>query len=210
MRMNFETYRNFLIKLLSVAILMMFALICAYFFPQKNSENPVRTDEISDTATEKPVSTGSEILTTATTNWIIKECYADGTIENIPVEITAAESALQLIGLSREELTAQIAAYMDHPSPEDAARELIGIEIESFSPEKIVLQKIFAREQDTFYFLVFQNDFLVVYENDLNSIFMNTGIEYDDLPLNHQTEIRNCKIIYGQEELFCYLEALTS
>lgn len=208
--MNTETYRNLLIKILSFAILLMCAFLCVLFYQSDEHTYENRPNSAYSEVAEKPVSAGDEVLTTVSTNWVIRECYSDGTTTDITEELNASDLTQQWSGLSREDLITSIAAYLQNPSPEDAARELLEIEIESFSTDRIILRKIFAKEQDAFYFLVFQNDFLVVYENDLETIFMNTGIEYEDLPLNHRNEISNCKIIYGQEELFCYLEALTS
>ena len=60
------------------------------------------------------------------------------------------------------------------------------------------------------FYLYNLNGYIVVYENDHQTIYEYTNIVVDELPENLQKELKNGKYIPNQEELYGFLENYSS
>ncbi len=123
-------------------------------------------------------------------------------VESIPFSFT---------GLSREELLGEIERYEMSPTFEDKQNGFVSIELLSFHPEKIVVKKVYAEEQEKIiYYLKAVNHELVVYRSDIDEIYMPTDLTLDMLPENVQQEVINTKCFNDIREVYDFLESYTS
>lgn len=113
------------------------------------------------------------------------------------------------IGYNREKLEDALREYEKSPSLTDLEKGFSNIELLSFSPEKVVVKKNYEKQQGGFY-LVNEQNFVVVYDENFKYMYMNTGIMTRDLPMELQTEIINMKYIESEEELYHFLESYSS
>ena len=113
------------------------------------------------------------------------------------------------IGLSRERLEEEIKEYGESPSLPDLEKGFQNIELVSFSPTKVVVRKYYEKEEEG-YFLVNENNTVVVYDKSLSHVYMDTGIKTDELPWNVQSEIMCMKYIETEGELYHFLESYSS
>ena len=60
------------------------------------------------------------------------------------------------------------------------------------------------------YAVVAEEGFLTVYEQDLTTVFLYTGISYDSLPASLQGEIDQGKLFATERELYEFLENYSS
>ena len=123
-------------------------------------------------------------------------------VESIPFSFT---------GLSREELLSEIERYEMSPTFADKQNGFVSIELLSFHPEKIVVKKVYAEEQEKIiYYLKAVNHELVVYRSDIDEIYMPTDLTLDMLPENVQQEVINTKCFNDIKEVYDFLESYTS
>ncbi|MGN1180048.1 MAG: hypothetical protein ACI4SD_02450, partial [Suilimivivens sp.] len=113
------------------------------------------------------------------------------------------------IGLTRENLEEELKRYEESPSLTDLEKGFTDIELLSFSPARVVVRKIYEREEEGF-FLVNEDHNVVVYDKSLTNVYLNTGIRTDELPWNIQNEIMHMKYIETESELFNFLESYSS
>lgn len=55
-----------------------------------------------------------------------------------------------------------------------------------------------------------ENHYVVVYQKDLQNVYMNTDIPVEELPENLQEEIIKIKYIENEKELYNFLESYSS
>lgn len=115
-----------------------------------------------------------------------------------------------LVGADREETEQFIKEYNKAPALSDKEMGFVNAQLEEFSPEKIVVRKIYKPlEKDVFY-LKSEENFIVVYYSDLSTVYMYTDIIMDNLPEETQKEITEGKKIISLESLYSFLESYTS
>lgn len=114
------------------------------------------------------------------------------------------------IGITRQKLEAEIQAYEKSPSLPDLEKGFKQMELLSFSPSRVVVRKSYERKEETGFFLLNENHYVVVYDQSLSYIYMNTGICTRELPQALQNEIMHMKYIRNEEELYHFLESYSS
>lgn len=113
------------------------------------------------------------------------------------------------IGLNRESLEMVLKEYNKSPSLTDLEKGFQHAELVSFSPEKVVIQKNYKKQDDGFY-LISENHNVMVYDESLKYLYMNTGIRTEDLPEELQNDILHMKYIESESELYHFLESYSS
>lgn len=113
------------------------------------------------------------------------------------------------IGYNREKLEEALKEYEKSPSLTDLEKGFSNIELVSFSPEKVIVRKNYEIEPKGFY-LINEQNYVVVYDENFKYRYMNTGISTEDLPEEIQTEILNMKYIGSEQELYHFLESYSS
>lgn len=65
-------------------------------------------------------------------------------------------------------------------------------------------------KRDELYFLAELNGYVVVYQNDMETVYEYTSIRMSDLPQELRSEIRKIKVLEGTDKLYGFLENYTS
>ncbi len=125
--------------------------------------------------------------------------------------ITQCEIPRQYLGMTRNELEAELAVYERSPSLEDVAKGLCEVSLEAFSGERIIISKTYYLEPEPeCYLLTVENHYVVVYYKNLDTLYCYTDICIEQLPERIQKEIMQIKKIETEEELYGFLESYSS
>lgn len=143
---------------------------------------------------------------TADTRYLVEEVdLTKGIIkekeENIPVKY---------IGLNRDEMLEELKAYDDNPPLTELEKGFQTIELTAFSGDHVVVCKYYKEKKDKGFYLMVADHFIVVYEADKNTLYMNTDILLENLEESLQTEIMQGKYIESEEALYNFLESYSS
>ena len=116
-----------------------------------------------------------------------------------------------MVGLDRKELSAYVEGYMESMPINEYLNGLISYEIVSFSPDKVVLRKVYdeTKVENQFY-LCRKGDVIVVYYSDLRTVYEYTEIRVDGLIEEAQQAIEQGFYIKDTQELYSILEGYTS
>ncbi len=129
----------------------------------------------------------------------------DGTIEeqeeNIPVKY---------IGLDRDELLHELDAYDKNPPLTELEQGFQAVELTAFSKDRIVICKYYKSEEEKEFYLMVADHFVVVYEADKKTLYMNTDILLESLDESLQAEIMKGKYMESEEALYNFLESYSS
>lgn len=115
------------------------------------------------------------------------------------------------VGMNREQFLTAMENYASSPPLSEQERGFVGLEVLSFSRERVVVQMNYQYLQPStsFYLAVVQNE-VVVYLEDRETIFINTGILLENLPESMQMDIIQMMWIADEEELYDFLETYSS
>lgn len=174
-----------------------------YTAEQVKTKNPVVGEEpqIIPTALEE------EQVICADTQYIIEEVdiKKDTSVE------TKWKVPDKYIGMDRERFVKEMELYQMSPSLKDQELGFVSAEVVSFSKARVVVRKNYIyKELCTSFYLVNEKNYVVVYGDDLNTVYMATNISLDALPDNLKQEIINRKYIATEEELYNFLESYSS
>ncbi len=115
------------------------------------------------------------------------------------------------VGLNREQFLAVMENYQAFPPLSEMERGFVSLEVLSFSRERVVVQMNYQYVQpSTSFYLAVCNNEVVVYLEDRETIYINTGIELTDLPEELQQEIIQMMWIADEESLYNFLESYSS
>lgn len=188
-----------------------------FFYPNRYQEKEVKNNlEQSSGKTESGrVETGEQVIeaavenipvVTADTTYLIEEVnLVDGTIqekqEDVPVKY---------IGMDRESLIKELESYDQNPPLTELEMGFETIELTAFSKDRVVICKYYKEEPEKGYYLVVEDHFIVVYEEDRQRLHMNTDILLENLDDELKAEIIQGKYIESEEELYNFLESYSS
>lgn len=179
--------------------------IMEFFYPGDDTEQQTEENIIKEESME--VSLKDEPIVTANTRYVVQEYYMD-TGDIVEEEETAPD---KFIGLNREKLAGEIMEYNNNPSLTDLEQGFHYMELVSFSPVKVVVRKSYESVDEVKgFFLLNENHYVVVYDNSLSHVYMNTDILVEELPENLQQEILNMKYVEDEGELYNFLESYSS
>lgn len=161
--------------------------------------------DISDN-TVRQVSAQKEVLA-ADTEYVMLETDI---IRGSEVE-TSWKLPAQYIGMDMEQFIAALENYSSFPPLSEMERGFVNAEVVSFSRERVVVRMNYQYIQpgDGFYLAVDNNE-VVVYLEDKETVYINTGILLETLPEEIQLEI--IQMMYMEEEgnLYNFLETYSS
>lgn len=187
-----------------------------FFYPNRYQEKEVKdmidqkSAEVSDETKmqEQIIETAVEKIpvVTADTTYLIEEInLVDGTIqekqEDVPVKY---------IGLDRESLIKELESYDKNPPLSELEMGFETIELTAFSKDRVVICKYYKEEKPKGYYLMVEDHFIVVYEEDKQRLHMNTDILLENLNDGLKAEIIQGKYIENDEELYNFLESYSS
>lgn len=115
------------------------------------------------------------------------------------------------VGLNREQFLEAMEAYEAFPPLSEMERGFVNLEVLSFSRERVVVQMNYQYIQPSpsFYLAVRDNE-VVVYLEDMETIYINTGIDPESLPDEMQAELMQMIWIENEESLYNFLENYSS
>lgn len=117
----------------------------------------------------------------------------------------------EYIGLNREQFLTAMEEYEAFPPLSELERGFVSLEVLSFSRERVVVQMNYQYVQpgNSFYLAVRDNE-VVVYLEDMETVYINTGIRLEDLPQEVQLEIIQMLWIEDEDTLYHFLENYSS
>lgn len=179
------------------------------FYPGKFRQ--VEIEEKSAAASEEPqvipTALGEEQVISADTQYIIEEVDLK---KNTSVE-TKWKVPDKYIGMNRQQFVKEMELYQQAPSLKDQELGFVSAEVVTFSKERVVVRKSYIfKELCTSFYLVNEKNYVVVYCDDLKTVYMNTNITLDSLPDALKQEIIQNKYVATEEELYNFLESYSS
>lgn len=115
------------------------------------------------------------------------------------------------VGMNREQFLAAMESYEAFPPLSEMERGFVGLEVLSFSRERVVIQMNYQYLQpSTCFYLAVLNNEVVVYLEDMETIYINTGIQLETLPEDLQMDIIQMLWIEDEESLYNFLETYSS
>ena len=115
------------------------------------------------------------------------------------------------IGMDRENFLETMDLYAEHPPLSEIERGFVGLEVLSFSRERVVVRMDYRYVQpsESFYLAVTDHE-VVVYLEDRTTVYINTGIALEDLPEALQLQIMDMLFVPDEETLYDFLETYSS
>lgn len=175
---------------------------------QEESEASEIREQVIDSEEEQVIEAAAaqEPVVTADTKYLLELVdLSKGTVteseETIPV---------MYIGLNREELLEALSAYEDNPPLTELEQGFETIELTAFSKDRVAVCKYYKEKAPQGFYLMVADHFIVVYEEDRSTLYMNTDILLDRLPDSLQREIMEGKFVASEEELYLFLESYSS
>lgn len=175
-------------------------------YPGRYSEVPADRADTSEVPENVAVTMSEETLC-ADTEYVLKETDI---LRNTSVE-TSWQIPHKYIGMTRERFLETMNLYAEHPPLSELERGFVGLEVLSFSREKVVVRMDYRYLQpsDGFYLAVRDNE-VVVYLEDRSTIYINTGIALDSLPEKIQMQVMDMLSIPDEKTLYDFLETYSS
>lgn len=132
-------------------------------------------------------------------------------IDNGTVVETTGRLPDKYIGMNREQFLSAMKNYEMFPPLSEVERGFVNLEVLSFSREKVVVQMNYSYIQpgNCFYLAVRDNE-IVVYLEDMETVYINTGIELSSLPEEIQQEIIQMIMVEDEQSLYHFLENYSS
>ena len=115
------------------------------------------------------------------------------------------------VGMTREQFLSAMEIYQASPPLKELERGFVGLEVLSFSRERVVVQMNYSYIQPSasFYLAVYNNE-VVVFLDDRETVYIETKIRLDSLPEELQQEIIQMMLVESEEELYNFLETYSS
>lgn len=174
-----------------------------YFYPGEQT-GTVAAPQLPDAS--EPVSVIEKKVITANTDFLVQNYdKQEGVLseEKLPVPD-------MYIGMTREELQKELRLLSDNLTLEDQEVGVAYMELYSFSPQRVIIRKCFEQEEEEGFFLVNENHCVVVYQHDLQNVYLTTDIKVNELPEELRSEILRMKYIESEKELYNFLESYSS
>lgn len=162
--------------------------------------------ETGDDEDAKEVLANSETLC-VDTDYILKETNV---LDHTEMEIVRRLPE-KYVGMNREQFLTVMDIYEAFPPLSEQQRGFVGLEVLSFSRERVVVRMDYQYIQPStgFYLAVYDNK-VWVYLEDKQTVYIETDIRVDLLPEELQQQIIQMKWVEDQEELFNFLENYSS
>lgn len=182
-----------------------------FFYPgqwQDGNERALSSPEKEETDREESVvAAASGETLCADTEYVLEETDI---VRNTSVE-TSWKLPHKYIGMNRESFLETMEIYAAHPPLSEIERGFVGLEVLSFSRERVVVRMDYRYVQpsESFYLAVLANE-VVVYLEDRSTIYINTGISLEKLPEQIQLQIMDMLYVPDEETLYDFLETYSS
>ncbi len=176
------------------------------FYPHKN--NTYEQGRIlPDADKETTPAIGVEEVITADTKFVIVE-YNLSTGEEI---VSESVIPIKYIGLNRLRFIEEMENYEIAPALNDIKKGFRTLQVLSFSSGEVKIQKNYEKGADkVHYYIMVRDNKLVVYYEDMQTVFLTTEISLDSLPEDVKREVLQRKYFETEEEMYNFLESYSS
>lgn len=117
----------------------------------------------------------------------------------------------EFVGLSRSEILSALNEYMMELPLEEYEKGLLSYELISFSEKAIVLKKTYNSDKILYkYYIVVEDNVVVVYYCDKKTVYEYTGISASDLDMEERIRLSKGIEVETEEELYSILENYSS
>jgi len=166
-----------------------------------------KMDEVqSAPAQSLPVWSGREVLS-ADTEYVVLETDV---LHDTEVE-TIWHVPSQYMGMDREQFVTAMDNYSKYPPLSEKERGFVNSEVLSFSGERVEIRMNYRSVgPDEGFYLAVRDHEVVVYLEDKETIYINTGILLETLPEEVQLQVINMLYMENEEKLYGFLEAYSS
>lgn len=115
------------------------------------------------------------------------------------------------VGMNREQFLTVMDIYKEFPPLSEQQRGFVGLEVLSFSKERVVVRMDYQYIQPSasFYLAAYDNK-VWVYLEDKKTVYIETDIRVDSLPEDLQQKIIQMMWVENQKELYNFLENYSS
>ncbi len=187
--------------------MMVYHGLETYFYPDKEEKMRITKIDESTSGKEAVLTDSNQGETTCDTRYIVLE-YDEILKEETEIE---EEIPFYFMGLSRSELENAVDEYEMSPSFHDLEKGFQTIDLQSFSSQEITVRKTYKKEEkEAVYYLKVEDNKIVVYLSDMETVFLYTDILLEDMPDELQQEIIHVKCINDLESLYDFLESYSS
>ena len=115
------------------------------------------------------------------------------------------------VGMDRESFLKTMEEYAFAPPLSERKKGFIGLEVLSFSRDRVVVQKNYRRASpDDGFYLALVDYRVVVLFDDKKTVYMTTDVSFHMLPANLQEDLADMIYVENEKELYDFLEAYTS
>ncbi|MDL2300747.1 hypothetical protein LJC58_00135 [Lachnospiraceae bacterium OttesenSCG-928-D06] len=168
-------------------------------------EEPEIVEEIEE---DETVEVGSNMdMITVDTEYILEETD----VVNQSIVENVSKVPAKYLGMDRNQFLDAMSAYESSPPLSELEKGFVGLEVLSFSSQRVVVQMNYEYKTPIsgFYLLV-EDNYVVVYLDDKETVYMHTDIHLFDLPEEVQQSIIDALYMEDEERLFNFLEAYSS
>ena len=115
------------------------------------------------------------------------------------------------VGMNRDQFLQAMDVYEAFPPLSELERGFVGLEVLSFSRERVVVQMNYKYVQpsSSFYLAAYDNK-VIVYLEDKRTVYIETEILLDSLPFEFQESIMDMMWMENEEKLYDFLENYSS
>lgn len=186
-----------------------------FFYPGEENRE-MKTEQVTEAEIMESVSAGEPAVTQVSTSTETLSVDTEYILEETDiVSGSVVETTWKLpdkyIGLNREQFLEAMENYEMFPPLSEMERGFISLEVLSFSRERVVVQMNYQYIQPgNSYYLAVRNNEVVVYLEDMETVYINTGIMLESLPEDIQMELIQTIWVEEEEKLYNFLEAYSS
>lgn len=169
-------------------------------------EYGIPTDNVGDGYSLEVVSAPKEEIM-ADTEYVIEEYDT----RRDTLIVNSISVPLKYLGMDREEFLHTMELYALSPPLSELERGFVGLEVRSFSTQRVVVRMNYAyiEPSQSFYIRV-EDNMLVVYCDDEDTVYMYTNIKADTLPEEIQTKVSRGMFVEDEASLYNFLETYSS
>ena len=163
--------------------------------------------EIVLSGNEVPVNGADEDTLSADTDYVLEEHdkKRETTVESV------GKVPQAYLGMNREEFVAAMEHYEASPPLSELERGFTGLEVLSFSGERVVIRMDYVYVEPTkSFYLNLSDGKIVVLCDDRETVYQYTEIEADRLPEELQRELIIGMYVENEEALYRFLETYSS
>lgn len=163
-------------------------------FEEQQEQESLEADAANDTLREDSIyqiQSFDSVTETTTTEY-----------ENLPSD---------MVGYTREDAESFCEKYMQNMSVDDFLAGLQGMNVISFSADRLTVRKIYDESKVAYrYYLIADQGEVVAYYGDKKTVYERTGIKTDDLSKEDRRALKNGIEVQDEQELFAILENYSS